>query len=39
MNGNKRIISISKIKKIKAIKKNWIENGKRDEVRGLNPHS
>lgn len=33
------IISISKIKKITAIKKKWIENGKRLLDIGLNPHS
>lgn len=32
-------ISISKIKKITAIIKNWIENGRWGGVRGLNPHS
>lgn len=33
------IISISKIKKITAIKKKWIENGNRFIDIGLNPHS
>jgi hypothetical protein len=32
-------ISTSKIKKIIAIKKNRRENGKRDELKGSNPHS
>ena len=34
-----RIISISKIKNIRVIIKNWIENGSRGLVIGLNPHS
>ena len=34
-----RIISISKIKNINVIKKNWIENGRRGLDIGLNPHS
>ena len=34
-----RIISISKIKNIRVIIKNWIENGRRGLVIGLNPHS
>lgn len=33
------IISISKIRNIRVIKKNWIENGNRGLVIGLNPHS
>lgn len=33
------IISMSKIKKITAIRKKWIENGKRLNDIGLNPHS
>lgn len=37
--GRIKAISTSKIKKIIAIKKNRIENGIRDELRGLNPHS
>lgn len=32
-------ISTSKIKKMIVIKKNWIENGNREEVLGSNPHS
>jgi hypothetical protein len=34
-----RAISTSKIKKIIAIKKNWIEKGRREEFRGSKPHS
>lgn len=37
--GNINAISTSKIKKIIAIKKNWIEKGNRDELKGSNPHS
>lgn len=37
--GKIKIISTSKIKKIIAIKKNWIENGKRELFLGSNPHS
>lgn len=37
--GDSKEISTSKIKKIKAIKKNCKENGSRDEVLGSNPHS
>ena len=33
------MISTSKIRKINAIKKKWIENGKRAEFLGSNPHS
>lgn len=33
------VISMSKIKKITAIKKNCIEKGDREKYRGLNPHS
>lgn len=33
------MISTSKIKKIIAIKKNWIEKGIRAELLGSNPHS
>lgn len=33
------IISISKIKKITAIKKKWIENGSRFNAIALKPHS
>lgn len=32
-------ISISKIKKRTAIRKNWIENGDRADLFGSNPHS
>ena len=38
-NGNKRVISTSKIKKITAIKKNRKENGSRAVPLGSNPHS
>ena len=37
--GNKRVISTSKIKKIKAIKKNRKEKGNRADFLGSNPHS
>ena len=37
--GMIRIISISKIKNISVIKKNWIEKGRRGLDIGLNPHS
>ena len=37
--GKINAISTSKIKKIMAIRKNRIENGIRDELRGSNPHS
>lgn len=37
--GNISAISTSKIKKIIAIKKNLIEKGKREELKGSNPHS
>lgn len=37
--GRIKAISTSKIKKIIAIKKNRMENGIRDEFKGLNPHS
>lgn len=37
--GKINAISTSKIKKIIAIKKNRIEKGRREEERGLNPHS
>ena len=37
--GRIKAISTSKIKKIIAIKKNRIENGIRDEQKGLKPHS
>lgn len=33
------VISISKIKKIRLIRKNWILNGRWFEDRGSNPHS
>lgn len=33
------MISISKIKKINLIKKNWILNGRRELEIGSNPHS
>lgn len=38
-NGISRVISISKIRKIRLIKKNWILNGIRDLEIGSNPHS
>ena len=37
--GRIKAISTSKIKKIIAIKKNRIEKGFREELKGLNPHS
>ena len=37
--GKIRAISTSKIMKIIAIKKNWRENGSRDDDLGSNPHS
>lgn len=37
--GIKRVISTSKIKKIKATKKKWREKGRRDILFGSNPHS
>lgn len=37
--GIKRVISISKIRKIKLIKKNWILKGILFDDRGSNPHS
>lgn len=37
--GRIKAISTSKIKKIIVIKKNFNENGKRDEDIGSNPHS
>lgn len=37
--GIRRVISISKIRKIKLIRKNWILNGIRDLEIGSNPHS
>lgn len=37
--GKSKAISISKIKKITPIKKNWILNGIRVELMGSNPHS
>lgn len=37
--GNRRAISTSKIKKITAIRKNWIEKGIREDLIGSNPHS
>lgn len=37
--GIRRAISISKIKKIMVIKKNWILNGRRLNDKGSNPHS
>lgn len=37
--GIKRVISMSKIKKINLIKKNWILKGKWVEEIGSNPHS
>ena len=38
-NGRIKVISISKIKKIIAIRKNLIEKGRRAELLGANPHS
>jgi len=38
-NGNKRVISTSKIKKMTAIKKNRNEKGSRAVPLGSNPHS
>lgn len=37
--GNKRMISTSKIRKIRATKKNRMEKGSRAENLGVNPHS
>ena len=37
--GKIKAISTSKIKKIIAIKKNRIEKGSREELKGLKPHS
>lgn len=37
--GIKREISISKIRKISLIRKNWILKGKRFKAAGSNPHS
>lgn len=37
--GMRRVISISKIKKIIVMRKNWILNGRRLKDRGSNPHS
>lgn len=37
--GIKMVISTSKIKKIRLIRKNWILNGIRDLEIGSNPHS
>lgn len=37
--GRRRVISISKIKKISLIKKNWILKGMRFKDNGSNPHS
>lgn len=37
--GNIIVISTSKIKKMTAIRKNWIENGVRGDLFGSNPHS
>lgn len=39
INGINKVISTSKIKKIIAIKKNWIEKGSRACLFGSNPHS
>lgn len=39
MKGKIKAISTSKIRKIIAIRKNWIENGKRLTFVGSNPHS
>lgn len=38
-NGIRRVISISKIKKISLIRKNWILNGRWLVEIGSNPHS
>jgi hypothetical protein len=37
--GKIKVNSTSKIKKMTAIRKNWIENGSRAELIGSNPHS
>ena len=37
--GIKREISTSKIKKIRATRKKCIENGRREDLLGSNPHS
>lgn len=37
--GKIKTISASNNKKIKIILKNWIENGDRGVLKGLNPHS
>jgi len=37
--GINKIISVSKIKKIILIRKNWILNGRRLKDNGSNPHS
>ena len=39
MAGRIKVNSMSKIRKITAIRKNWIENGSRAELIGSNPHS
>lgn len=39
ISGIKRVISMSKIKKINLIKKNWILKGRREFEIGSNPHS
>lgn len=39
ISGNKRVISTSKIRKIIAIRKKCIENGRRVDDFGSNPHS
>jgi hypothetical protein len=37
--GRRRAISISKTKKIIAVKKNWRDKGIREDTLGSNPHS
>lgn len=39
INGRRRVISTSKIRKIIAIRKKWREKGIREEDLGSNPHS
>ena len=39
MEGRIKVNSISKIRKIMAMRKNWIEKGKRADLIGSNPHS
>jgi hypothetical protein len=37
--GRIKVSSTSKIKKMTAIRKNWVERGRRAELMGSNPHS